>query len=498
MEKNINKILQDIYAVDPSLKAHEASLIKIVENLLFFKPESKVDESFISELRIRLTDEARRLEKGNSRINFFSFSDFFGIPPVFKRTAFAGAGLIVLLLAVFVGLKNLRTPENSLENFAINGFEIKEVEKNAFGEIVFSPQTSALENQTGQEKSAPQPLSAVGMDGGGGISRSEYASTESSSFIVPPFELTNLNYVYKGGDFEVNNSNDQVYRASVNSTLGGNLARVVSSMNLNIVDLAKFGSLKVNNLEISEDKDFGYSIYIDLRQNNFSINMNWEKWPQNRENFPVQQIPDEQIIAISDQFLTNYGIDMKNYGKGEIVKNQYGILYAEKIESMPQREPIIENVSVVYPLVIGGQTVFEQGGQKYGLTVSLDLRYKKVTGAYNINSGNFESSKYDIETNSEKIIELAEGGGLYLNYRYPEATKTQEIDLGTPTQGLVVIWRTEEGKINSTQLLVPAMFFPMNSKDDWRNFIAVPLVGGMVESRSEVIPLMETGTMIVK
>ena len=51
MEKDIEKILQELYEVDSSLKEKEKELRKIIHTMLNLKPNVKIDETFKSTLR---------------------------------------------------------------------------------------------------------------------------------------------------------------------------------------------------------------------------------------------------------------------------------------------------------------------------------------------------------------------------------------------------------------------------------------------------------------
>lgn len=54
MEKMINNILKDIYEVDPTLSKKEEELKKIINKLIAFKPDAKIDARYQNELKTRL------------------------------------------------------------------------------------------------------------------------------------------------------------------------------------------------------------------------------------------------------------------------------------------------------------------------------------------------------------------------------------------------------------------------------------------------------------
>lgn len=66
MKEKIEMILQDIYQVSPELKAKEAQLKKVIQEMLSYKPDADMDEQFRAELRdkLLLAFEAKKKRKG--------------------------------------------------------------------------------------------------------------------------------------------------------------------------------------------------------------------------------------------------------------------------------------------------------------------------------------------------------------------------------------------------------------------------------------------------
>lgn len=476
MEKNIKQILNDIYSIDPSLKLKEDSLVAVVKELLRAKPEEKINEDFVNNLRSKLMIERSKIIELNP-INKNMFNT------LIKRFVFAGtAALSIVVLVVFLTLQDKG-----------GKLVIKEAGREAFGELILNSSQSqttgdSLENSA-QLPSAPakagSSISApLGLGGG---------ATEPSSLIAPyPYEITNYKYTYNGGDFELA-SQGNVYRRTTGGSLGSQMATVIGKMDLNMVDLSRFQNMKVNTLEISEDREYGYSLYIDFRQNTLSMSMNWEKWPTRGQS---SEASDQEILSIADKFLADYGINMGNYGKGEVQEAQrYTIMKGESVLAPDTAQTYARDyANVIYPMLINGEQVYDQSGQKYGIGVGIDLAYKRVTSAYNINTGTFESSTYDLETDASKIVKFVEAGGTYGNYIYPEAAKTVNIEIGKPEKGLMMTWQWDPAKSSSNEIFVPALIFPILSHDGqtdlYRTNITAPLAGDLLnESIIRPMPL---------
>jgi len=438
MNKQIKQILKDVYLIDQSLKVHEEALIKIIQKLLRSKPESKIDERFVQELRIKIVERIKLLNNIKPQTNMFN--------TLFNKKFTYALGGMVVLACVFI-ITNLLQENGKL---AINNLG-----ENAFGELSFSQQV--------------QDPNATGKGG-------ESFAGQNIGAIAP--EMVNYNFIYAGDDFELENGQITVYKILKGDSLNKALSSITRNINLNVLNLDKFQNLKIGNVEISEDRDFGYNIFIWPRQNSLSINANWEKWPREQFDTPAEMLADEELLSIADKFLSEYGINMDMYEKGEVVNTEAMGIKREGV--------VFENISIVYPFKIDNQIVYDQGGQKYGMNVNVDLRYKKVTSVYGIITNTFESSQYTKETNKDKIITFAENGGLFKNYTYPEATKTLDLELGTPEISLIRMWVPSEDKMNTPEILVPSLVFPVITEISeqtyfYRSNVVVPLVGELLD-----------------
>jgi len=456
MDKQIKQILKDVYSIDKGLKMHEQALVKIIQELLRSKPENKIDENFVRELRAKLVERVRLLKESQPRKNMFNtlFNKRFAY-------AFAGTALIICAIVVFMGLPKDNGKISIKEG---DRFVVKDVGENAFGDISFSQQIQGGEDET------------YGGKGGGGLPAEEM----EQPITMPAPNMVNYNYTYNGEDFEVSGGEVVVYQRIKGDSISKAFANVLGKINLSFVDFDKFRNTKINSLEILEDREFGYQIQINPRQNIISIYANWEKWPREGFDAPSEMPNDEEIIAITDKFLADYGISLDMYGKGDIVKTAtFGV--------------VSEYVSVVYPLKINGQIAYDQTGHKYGIRVGVNLKYNKAISVSGINANIFESSQYTAEADKDKIMAFAKDGGLSKNYVYPNATKTVNVELGTPKLALIGIWQfSPEDKTDAKEIFVPSLIFPIINMPDWpyinKTNVVVPLVGEMLDQQNNPIP----------
>jgi len=438
MKRDIKKILKEVYLIDESLKVHEKELIKIIQKLLDSKPENKINPFFVRELRAKVVGEPQK--------NMF---DIFN-----KRFVYA-FGSIVALVCLALTITFLFGEE---EEKLVVEKRIKDMGQNAFGELILA------------EKTEDSNTEVLGFGGGGDVATMAMPSPDAISF----------KYVYKGEDFQIADK-ATVYRKSKEASLGNSLDSVLGSIGVEGVNLNNFKNKKINSMEISEDKDHGYSIFLDFRNSAIYINANWEKWSQDFFD-KTGSISAEEAIAIADKFIAEYGIDTTMHGEGEILKDRgVGIMS--------------ESSTVVYPLKINGQIVYDEGGQKYGIYANVSQGHKKVMSLGNIGHNFYESSTYNVKLNKEEAIEAAEKGGMY-GYYMSESAKIVEIELGTPKIELVKTWRFSEGNFSGEELFVPSLVFPvMNDPAEtyfYRDSVIIPLVGE-VNQGPRILPMLEGG-----
>ncbi len=377
---------------------------------------------------------------------------------------------------------------------------ITKVADGSFGSL-----SQVAANETSQaldERSSTSPLNE-GV-GGGGLSESSEASVKEIAMPAP--SQFAYHYIYNGEDFSIEETQKNVFKRVKNADIGKAFAQHITSIDTDLMDLSKFQDVNIESLNLVEDREFGYSVYFNFQDSSAYIGQNWKKWPNPfakcseqkcyDENYlNIGDVPaDEEIVRISDDFMREYGVDMTMYGQGEVLQSwreQY--VWAEKQSVEDVKMYIPDSISVIYPIILGGQTVYDQSGNKAGLYVNVDIRNKKVSSASSLRAQIYESSSYAIENNVEKLIAYAEEGGAYKDYWYGDAEKIVDITLGTPKQGLMEMYSYDETIGDSVEYYIPALFFPIENISDgsvyyYRKAVIVPLVSDMMQYFGGDIP----------
>lgn len=476
MDKKIEKILNDLYMIDGSFKKNEKEVVRIVEELLQSKPDAEVNEAFIEKLHSELVKRAEFLKDERKsrlmKIGGFSLAGKF---------AYSMAGAVLTLMIVVAGTAYyFNQTKNPIDRLATNVAPgIEKLKDGAFGRLAF--------NQS-------KATSGLGVGGGGGpagAGGSSPSAEQSGKLSMPNPEMVNYRFVYKGGDIPIQDK-ATVYKRVKNLSTGDKIIESLASLNLGLVDINKFTNTHMSGLSFTEDREFGYDFNIDFREGAVSIYAGLG-WPDpnagcrdeacyQRNQLKESDMPkDEELIAIANKFLDEYQIDRNAYGEGQVMRDYgwYKPLAASSSFYVPETLPVI------YPLKINGQAVYDDAAIPTGMAADISIRYKKVMGVRNIHAQKYESSNYAAEQDKNTILSVAEKGGVYGNYQTPEASKTVDVELGTPEIELIATWNYDPEKRLTESLFVPSYVFPVVKVPEgqyyYRKTIIVPMPKEMVD-----------------
>ncbi|MEI7451606.1 MAG: hypothetical protein WCK37_00200 [Candidatus Falkowbacteria bacterium] len=507
MPNEIKEILQDLYLIDGDLKKHEKELLKIINELLAKRPNAKFDAKFASELKEKLLLE---FEKDKSEHKNILLTNIFSMK---KIVFFSGAVAFLILLALVPMINNFyhqQKPGNATIVSKNSGHgEIAKIADNAFGSL------ASLSNVSGGSKTdsltanaAPKTTSvapSIGLVAPGAA---------VSSKMMPPYEMINYKYVYKGEDFKLDSDKMEVFKRIKGGNNSDGMANLLSSnIGLGLINFNNQNQYALQNVSFAQNQPYGYYFNINMDEGSISLYQNWNYWPQSKcqdqacfdaEKLTKADVPsDEQLISISNDFVKKYGITLDSYDAPEVVKTS-NIMYAgamvkSAVAIAPVDEFIPEYVNVIYPLKIKDKVIYENGaGAKTGLSITISVREKKVSSVYNLNTQNYQSSDYATENDFSKLKNIAEKGGLY-SWDNPSATKTVELELGTPSVVYMRYWQYLNN--SSEELLIPTLVFPVSSTDSsinsYQTTIALPLVRDILDSQTNVgggviTPMMTT------
>jgi len=392
--------------------------------------------------------------------------------------------------------------ENPLANFS-GSMRVEQAGDRAFGDLgATSTQTSneELARATSSvysptESAAPSPSSAikdssatsqptVGFGGGGGGN-----AVAPDMKMMPPQYMTKYNYVYIGQDFSFSDQSVAVL-GRIKSFGSEDLSSVLGKINFGLFDASKLSNVKVQTLSLAEDRDGGYVVDFNPYEGLISIYQNWQRAiPVDYNSQPrltESNVPsDEKLIEAVRNFVTNYGINLANYGEPKVNKNwRLGLVGVPAADIW-----IPDEMAVQYPLVIDEKEVWEQGGhERAGFFVNVNIRTMKVTGLYGLAAQNYQSSNYVAETDRDRLMKLALQGDIWPQPTYPEESfkvKEAEVKLGTPSVQYMRYWKYVGNQ--SSELFVPALVFPILEVTPadgsfYKSTVVIPLVKEILDN----------------
>lgn len=396
------------------------------------------------------------------------------------------ASLILLLTISFFVVGQQKKTDDGLSNNknhfgALEDVKIVKKGKDFFGGLMFQQADNSARQVAGMGSSETTSIDT------------SFATALDSKMIVAPYPSQKFNYVYAGADFELFPSEVDVYKR-IDPDFSGELNSSLKGKKIAFLDVDKLKNINVSNLTINEDREYGYTIYLGLKDGSFSLYKNWDKWPSldklcggynqacyDSNRLKIENVlSDEEVITIANSFLQEYDINLNGYDAPEVQK-----YWMRDYEMSTDKSSyyIPDTISVVYPLKINGATVYSDYGQKVGINIEVDMREKKVSGLYNMYYQYYESSTYTSEVDRDLILKTAQQGGMYPDYYYmgdSEEAKTIDIELDTPILGLIKTWQYDQTTMKGYELHVPAYIFPIKSKPEGvyfsRDNIVVPAV----------------------
>lgn len=492
MKTSMKTFLVELYEIDPTLRDHEAEIIPLVEKLLSFDPAQEPDADFVKRLRMELREHASVLSEAPSSL--------------WQKLGFALGGAVtaaVIIPLAFVAMNKSGMPALQ-PGESLFGYGIEEKGERAFGSLV----------DTASETQAIGRGDEVGMGGGGGgggdaVSAPamapvpsvipEFSGTDDTDqkMMIAPWPMVTYDYVFEG-DMPVLTDTVSVYKRMPSSKRIP-LSSLLGSLNLGTVDLSSFQGMNMDSLQFSEDRDFGYNLYVSLRDASVNIDAQWEKWPQSRcstdacyqaERVKITDIPgDDVLLGITRDFVSDHGVDLSQYGEPEVDH-----LWKEGYDRMMDKSQmyIPETMRVVFPLLLDGEKTYDQGGQPMGISIGVHVKHRRVMNAYGIMDRSYQKSGYAGVTDEAKVKEYlstidngngdpASTGG--------QGTQTVTVKLGTPTVANVTHYRYANNM--SEELLVPSLIFPveevtgMPDEMGWyyRSRVIVPLAEEMLDEQ---------------
>lgn len=486
MNKQLRSILDELYALDPELRAQEGELVPILEKLMKHKPTVEPDPAFVQRLRMMLNEKYETRSSERAAQNSSPFFSFLHMQTFNYAITGAVLGAIITGPVVYGIMQSggLPTYNGSTEN-AIFGYAVEEESAEAFGDL---PVMNATDTYgTGQGGGAPVPaaISARPQSGGGG-------GNPAVDKMMVPYEMTEYTLKFEGEMPELTAAQVEVLKRQKNVS-SADLSKILGSFNTGLVDLASFRGAKADSINFYQDTEYGYMVYVSFRDGTISFNANWEKWPNpanncqdeacfNRYRIKESDLPsDDEAISIAKAFMAEHDVDLSQYGEPE-VNNQWRVAYDAAVDKTSFYVP--EQVTVTFPLLIEGKPVYDESGYAVGISAGINARVDRVSDVWGIMDQKYVKSSYKGVTDAAQVTAfLDKYGKIPAEWRNGDMTiKSADVTLGTPEMGFVKRYTYTGGL--SEELMIPALIFPVTNVSEGAYFngttVAVPLAEEML------------------
>jgi len=308
--------------------------------------------------------------------------------------------------------------------------------------------------------------------------------------VSPDWIPTIYKHVYKGEAIAGLSDQVDVYRRVRGGAGSGPVGALLGS-DLGLMNLSAAKSPSVQSFAIAENRENGYVITVNPEEGTINIYENYLTWTYPERSCTdeacfnsyrlteADMLSDEETIRIAEAFLAEYGVSKDGYG-APVVRNEWRAQLLRVEDKSSFWFP--DGTTVVYPQIIDGKPVYDEGGAPHGLNVNINVRHKRATGLWNLAVQNLQVSSYAGETDASVLIGIAEKGGVYGDQYAPENAVTVEVELGTPTLAYTRVWQWNGGV--GSELTVPALVFPVLNapKDYWRSNVTVPLAKELLQT----------------
>jgi hypothetical protein len=483
-------LTDELLKLDPSLAPKRAEVEQVVSKLLESRPDTRwrpdFERELLAALRPALSAAAGERMMGEEAVApHFSFFSFF---PMDTRFFFAGGGALLGALLVFVTLQQPFSGSGTgspAANETVLESGVTSVAAGAFGKL--APEAGGL---GGGGLGSNEAISARPQSGGGGG-----GGVATDAMMVAPDQYRVSRFTY-AGTLNLPTEDQMVYRRVKpgNQPSGQNM---ITGFAAGLINWSALGGLRLQSVSLVGGE---YNVYVDYTEGTVSVNRVFD--PSDRPDFQCRDqecydryrlsesdmIPDEEAFQIARAFAEELDIDLSIYGEPEITEN-WQIMYARTADKASYWFP--EQVSVVFPLILDGQTVYEEYGQPHGLTIAVDIRLRKAASLYNHYLQRYEQSAYAPVADEQRVRDAISHGSMYF-WDDPSAQYV-DVTLGEPTTALMHYYQWNQAGGQSQELFVPALVFPVtgemaNEYENRRN-VVVPLIQELYDQvQDQVVP----------
>lgn len=482
-KKDIKAIIDELIALEPSLKPHKAMLEQQITSIISAKPDTKFTESFkkklLSELRPHLVAAP---------------STSLSLTEAMNKWLYALGGAAVASFALYITVIHPVIPVPSIGDGHDDYME----------KANFVPtQQRMMMNEESMDmdempEPAPMPMRNQGGGGRAGGGGGGIPPMADSRMIAPgePYGYPVTEYVYDG-DITLPKTGTSYKRTPLKSSQKADL--LTGTFVDDMMNVAKLKSLNVTSVTMQESGDEPLMVNVDFNEGMVNINrqIDYSKMPQNQcrdqncfERYRMKErdmLSEQRTIDTAVRFLEDLGIDLSQYGE-PVLQDDWRMRYEMAPDKSNYYFP--EQVAVTFPYLVDGLPVYDEWGNANGMSASVDMRLKTVLNVWGLRTMNFQKVSYDLTDDAELIREMARIGSM--NGYMPEEAKLQKATLAEPRVVYLMQYDWNEDTQEGYEVYVPALAFPVlkmpEGSYEYRKAVVVPLAQELLDKKNEMMP----------
>lgn len=453
----------------------------IGEALRAADPAAAPDEAFLQHLQVRLRDRATALSTPVPTLSIMQ--------KYFYALGGAVAAAVILPVAYLAATKQAPVPAGA-PLFPTDAVTIEQAaNREAFGSLS-TVQLGEMGGRggggggMGGDMAVTNPVAPMTTEAYGSAD-GKMIAPDSLIYIPERYE-----YVYNGEITGLTPEVSVLKRETPKASVP--YSTIADRLNFGSIDLGAFAGTNLDSITITQEREFGYYINLNLRDGSVNINPNWGYWPghdcQTEACYRQNQVKigdllsDEEVIRIARAFAEEYGIDLSAYGEPKV--DSFWRRDYERAEDKSMAY-VPETQRVVFPQLVDGKPVYDQSGMTMGLSIGVHAKHKRVADLWGLMKTSYQKSAYDGVTDPQQIKDFLTTIDRFPAEAYPmdQQFKTTKVVLGTPTVAYATFYRYDGNR--GEDLVAPALIFPVESVEGegyiYRQNVVVPLAAEMLK-----------------
>lgn len=487
---SLKTIVDELIALEPSLKEHRKELEKSIKAIVEAKPDTKFTNAFKQKL----------LKELQAAVSAQPESTSLSPMQTMQKLLYAIGGAAVASIGLYITVINPAVPLPTDGEDDYDGGSVAMQDQNMMGNRMMNTAMPTDGNYVEHgEDAMGMPMEEYyegGRAGGGG----GYGIMDSRMMIapgepMPPYRQTR--YVYDGTIELPETDTIEVFRRNRLNASSANGDLLQGTFVSDLMDVSQLAALNVTSISLAERGDEPLYVNVDFQEGTIGMHrqINYGNRPESNcrdqacfDRFRLKErdmLSDSRAIEIANEFLQDLGVDTADYGE-PMLQDNWRMRYETTADKASFYFP--EQMSVTYPYTVNGMPVYDEWGNANGLSVNVDVRLRAATNMWGLRVTNYETEEMEAVSDPELVREFMNMANGYA----PPETETVDATLGDPRMVYVSHYTWDEETQEGYEVYLPALGFPVTEMPEdsyeFRKMVVVPLSQSILQERLEQMP----------